>query len=619
MAEIGYAAQSGRRREEKHSALTANAILHSIIASIIGVAGAGFRLSLVLNAVGSEISNAECDIHSIAKGISLFSLMLKQVGKTMEEGRTVASQSAIETATEIRDQSQVVFDEIKNMVDLAQGRDEQGNLRSITIAQRVKWCFKKRKVQYLLGQLESLKLSLSIMLQILQMGKAIAATRDDPSRAPLTEHTTRQDRAEIQNMIVVQHWSLVELRKLYELAEKEAKEETTSPTIEDPPPSYDAAGNAQTSYYEDQASNGNRRLSIQPPAVPEKTPDDSQAMVKFEEKPIQQLDQQFTLALTRENQALGAPVYDIVNHLLHEWTRIPEAESRPSPPNSRGHPSPPNSRGHPSPPHSRKNSNANPSGKGPYYESDEDTSDSEFERSSDIAGRYIEGPRKGVEKNVRFRARVESDEEEQDHHRSRRQAPKKHVLHSEDDTSTDTESDVSPTRAAPGSRRSSDSSNVPYSREGPERRPRPYSGRSNGPENAGRPITRGMTQPSIPQGRPLPNQPWHSTPSIPTGLRPQQPYGPPGGPPRMPSGSPYVPAGYMGQSPQPPPGNYFPQQQQRPPGPPMASRQPSHRDKEKRRSAEKDASSASKNLRRGLFGGAAVAGILDLLQGLDGL
>lgn len=177
MAEIGYATPSGRRREEKHPGLTANATLHSIIASIIGVAGAGFRLSLLLNAVGSEISNAECDIHSIAKGISLFSLMLKQVGKTMEEGRTVASQSALETATEIRDQSQVVFDEIKNMVDLGHGRDEQGNLRSITIAQRIKWSFKKRKVQYLLGQLESLKLSLSIMLQILQMGKAIAATR----------------------------------------------------------------------------------------------------------------------------------------------------------------------------------------------------------------------------------------------------------------------------------------------------------------------------------------------------------------------------------------------------------------------------------------------------------
>lgn len=417
-------------------------------------------------------------------------------------------------------------------------------------------------------------------------------------------------------MIVVQHWSLVELRKLYDLAEREDKAETTSPTAEDPPPSYDAAGIAQTSYYEDQASKEDQRLSIQAPAVPDKIPNDSQAMVKFEEKPLQQLDRQFTLALTRENRALGAPVYDIVNHLLHEWTKIPEAEARPSPPNSRGQPSPPNS---------RKNSTANPGGK-TYYESDEDTSDSEFERSSEIGGRYIEGPRKGVEKNVRFRARVESDEEEQDHHRSRRRAPKKHVLHSEDDTSSDTESEVSPPPRASGSRRSSESSNVPFSRDAPERRPRPYSGRINGPENAGRPISRGISQPSVPQGRPMLNHQWQSTPPIPTGLRPPQPYGPPGGPPgppRMPNGSPYLPAGYMGQSPQAPPGNYFPQQQPRPPGPTMPPRQQSHRErekeKEKRRSAEKDASSASKNLRRGLFGGAAVAGILDLLQGLDGL
>ena len=422
-------------------------------------------------------------------------------------------------------------------------------------------------------------------------------------------------------MIVVQHWSLVELRKLYELAEKEANEETISPTIEEPPPSYDAAGNAQTSYYEDQAAKGDRRLSVQGPSVPEKIPDDSQAMVKFQERPLQQLDRQFTLALTRENRALGAPVYDIVDHLLHEWTKIPATEPRPSPPNSRGHPSPPLSRGPPSPPHSRghpspPSSRGNPSGRPTYYESDEDTSDSEFERSSDIGGRCIEGPRKGVEKSVRFSATVNSEEEEEeDHHRSRRRAPKKHVLHSEDDTSSDTESEPSPPPPppGPGSRRSSDA------RDASDRRPRPYSGRSNGPENAGRPIHRGMSHPSIPQGRPMLNQPWQSMPTTPAGLRPQQPYGPPGGPPRMPNNGPYVPTGYLGQSPQPLQGNYFPPQPQRPPGPPMPPRQQGHRDKEKRRSAEKDATSASKNLRRGLFGGAAVAGILDLLQGLDGL
>ena len=417
-------------------------------------------------------------------------------------------------------------------------------------------------------------------------------------------------------MIVVQHWSLLELQKLYGLAEKEAKEEPMSPTIEDPPPSYDVAKTAQMSYYEDQAANESRRLSIQGPAVPDKIPNDSQALVKFEEKPLHQLDRQFVLALTRENKALSAPVYDIVKHLLHEWTKIPDAEARPSPTSSRGYPSPPSS---------RKNSTAypaaNPAARPTYCESDEDTSDSEFERSPDIGGRCIEGPRRGVEKNVRFQPRVESDAEEQDHHRSRRRAPTKHVLYSDDDTSTDTDSDASPPPRAPGSRRSSQSGNVPYSREGPERRPRPYSGRSNGPEDAGRPITRGMSQPSVPQGRPPLNQQWQSTPPLPVGLRPQQAYGPSGGPPRMPNNGSYIPPGYMSHSPQPLAGTHFPPQQQRPPGPSMPPRQESHRDRdrEKRRSAEKDASSASKNLRRGLFGGAAVAGILDLLAGLDGL
>lgn len=132
---------------------------------------------MILNAVGVELANADVEIQSIARGISLFSLMLKQVGMTLEESESIASQSALETVKEITGQSQLVFDEIKNMVEMVQKRDDKGNLRSITVAQRVKWCFKKQRVQYLLGQLESLKLSLSIMLQTLQLGKRIAKSR----------------------------------------------------------------------------------------------------------------------------------------------------------------------------------------------------------------------------------------------------------------------------------------------------------------------------------------------------------------------------------------------------------------------------------------------------------
>lgn len=148
-----------------------------IIASIIGVAGAGFRLSLVLNAIGCEVASAGIEIHSIAKGVSLFALMLKQVGQTLQSADSVHSGEALETAQEICSQCQLVFNEIEDMLDKVQKRDEDGNPRSPTLPQKFKWCFKKGRVTYLLAQLESLKLSLIVMLQILQLGKLLASKR----------------------------------------------------------------------------------------------------------------------------------------------------------------------------------------------------------------------------------------------------------------------------------------------------------------------------------------------------------------------------------------------------------------------------------------------------------
>lgn len=146
-----------------------------IIASVIGVAGAGFRLSLILNAVGCEIASAGMEIHSISKGVTLFSLMLKQVGQTLQASDSVHSTEALETAQEITKECQTVFDEIQEMLDKVTSRKNNGAL-SPSVQQRFRWCFKKGRVQYLLAQLESLKMSLLIMLQILQLGKMMAIT-----------------------------------------------------------------------------------------------------------------------------------------------------------------------------------------------------------------------------------------------------------------------------------------------------------------------------------------------------------------------------------------------------------------------------------------------------------
>ena len=144
-----------------------------IVASIICVAGAGLRLSFLLNTVGCEIASAGIEIHSISKGVSLFSLLLKQVGQALQDSDSVHSSEALETAQEISRECQMVFDEIQEMLDRLLTRRTDGSLKP-SVQQRFRWCFKKGRVQYLLAQLESLKLNLLLMLQILQLGKKMA-------------------------------------------------------------------------------------------------------------------------------------------------------------------------------------------------------------------------------------------------------------------------------------------------------------------------------------------------------------------------------------------------------------------------------------------------------------
>ena len=440
-------------------------------------------------------------------------------------------------------------------------------------------------------------------------------------------------------MILVQHWSLVELRKLYELADQEAREEPQSPMLDDPPPSYDASRALEQGLPVQPAHVNNQQISVHTAVVPPRMEDHSQVIVKYQEKPIQQLDASFNQALARENRVVHAEVYDIVEHLLREWTRTPEMQSHSSPPRD-------------SPRDTRRKS---------YYESDtDDTTDSEFEGSL-TGGRYLEAPpRKSHKGKVQFRARVESDPEDAEREKPRERAPRRHVLQSGDsDTSSESDSEPLPSHTRPRPRRSSDASSHHSETYDRPRRPYMSGGLSNVPEDASgsRTTPRGMPPSPMPvpiRPMPTPNQQWpptpQGTPSNPGFRAPSFSApsfnAPHPSSPRIQSNGPYAPSanghypqptGYMpGPSPQPQTGTYFPprmqmqgppstmgipQQQQRPP---RHRRQHRNEDRESARMARErekaqKAEESNKNLKRGLFGGAALAGIMDLLQGLDGI
>lgn len=146
-----------------------------LIASIIGVAGAGFRLSLILNAVSCEVASEGLEVHSISKTVTLFSLTLKQTGISLQSADSVHTSEALDGVHKISEDATKVFEEFNDMLDRVRHKPSEGTMAH-SIQQRFQWCFKRHRVTYLLAQLDSFKLSLSVIQQVLQLGKLMAST-----------------------------------------------------------------------------------------------------------------------------------------------------------------------------------------------------------------------------------------------------------------------------------------------------------------------------------------------------------------------------------------------------------------------------------------------------------
>ncbi|EGD99615.1 hypothetical protein TESG_06962 [Trichophyton tonsurans CBS 112818] len=181
----------------------------------------GFKLSLFLSAVSCEVFNGGIETHSIAKGISLLAVSLKHAGRILQEPDPIYSAQAANTIREISHQSAAVFDELKSMLSNAQARDN-GASKNETLRDHFLRCFKKHRVTYLIAYMESLNLSLMAIGQIINLRKLLASKRY--MEQGLATALIEQERAEIQNMLIIRCWSLNRLDRLYDLARREAEE-----------------------------------------------------------------------------------------------------------------------------------------------------------------------------------------------------------------------------------------------------------------------------------------------------------------------------------------------------------------------------------------------------------
>lgn len=99
---------------------------------------------------------------------------------------------------------------------------------------RLMWCFPKQRVTYLLACLESLKLSLLVISQILQLAELMSSSHGSMDLIGLeslsSDDAIGQQKAETQNMIIVRYWSVKRLDRMWDMVEQEALAAANDPT-----------------------------------------------------------------------------------------------------------------------------------------------------------------------------------------------------------------------------------------------------------------------------------------------------------------------------------------------------------------------------------------------------
>jgi hypothetical protein len=132
-----------------------------VLASLVGVVGAGLQLSVALYDFASTLGSAGREIEDMGCDITLLCAVLKRVRSTLDNPKsTRLSVTAIQTTQDIVGRCQKILDDIKGILSKLR-KDGQSDL---DVLARVKWTLKRPKVLMLRGSLQSCTTTLHLML-----------------------------------------------------------------------------------------------------------------------------------------------------------------------------------------------------------------------------------------------------------------------------------------------------------------------------------------------------------------------------------------------------------------------------------------------------------------------
>ena len=145
-----------------------------VIASVIQIADVGLKLSTKLYDFAGTVTSADKDIASISRDVKLTSTVLKDLGDTLERDKEsrVVNENAVQTADGVVKECLEVFREmdeifLKRTPLLRQADEADKATRGRKMMERLWWPYIKSKVLLLRSNLERLKSTLLLMLNVI--------------------------------------------------------------------------------------------------------------------------------------------------------------------------------------------------------------------------------------------------------------------------------------------------------------------------------------------------------------------------------------------------------------------------------------------------------------------
>lgn len=146
-----------------------------VVASVAQLADYGFKLSLKLYTFSSAVSTASTSIRTLSSDVSLTSTVLQELCHIIRSDDShVVSNSAIEATSQTVKSCLEVFAELEDVLDKSLGRMEEGRKGKAAL-EKLKWPFKQPRMELLRSNLDRLKASLTLMLQVLTYARDVSS------------------------------------------------------------------------------------------------------------------------------------------------------------------------------------------------------------------------------------------------------------------------------------------------------------------------------------------------------------------------------------------------------------------------------------------------------------